>query len=545
MRLPSCLAFLFFSVPAWAGETLYNGIVLPDQWPPVRPIQDLRSGEVMEVPYLKAPPAVIPIDVGRQLFVDDFLIADTTLRRVFHKTQPWEGNPMLRPDKRWEKIYQNPQTSMAFSDGVWWDPREQIFKMWYMAASFGCTAYATSKDGLHWDKPVLDVRPKTNIVLLSTQRDSSVVWLDEDATDPAQRWKFFQFNRDTYVGSVHTSADGIHWTEPVWCGSSGDRTTFFYNPFRKKWVFSIRDGLFKTWDYKSRPVKPVGRSRRYWESDDFIQGAKWPNFVYAEESKPGEPVHWVASDKLDSVGVPEGEMKAELYNLDATPYESVMLGLFCVLHDNARAGRPKINDIMFGFSRDGFHWDRPFREAAIPVSEDAAAWNAGNVQSVGGGCCIVGDQLFFYHSGRSAGLEQTGVSFLRRDGFASMETTGRPGTLTTRTLKFNGRHLFANVAVPQGDLRAEILDEHGEVIAPFTAAHCKTITHTDSTRSEITWEGATDLAVLPGRSVKLRFTLSNGALYAFWISPDATGASHGYVAAGGPGLTGSRDTTGK
>jgi len=32
--------------------------------------------------------------------------------------------------------------------------------------------------------------------------------------------------------------------------------------------------------------------------------------------------------------------------------------------------------------------------------------------------------------------------------------------------------------------------------------------------------------------------MKSGALYAFWITPDATGASHGYVAAGGPGFPG-------
>jgi hypothetical protein len=36
--------------------------------------------------------------------------------------------------------------------------------------------------------------------------------------------------------------------------------------------------------------------------------------------------------------------------------------------------------------------------------------------------------------------------------------------------------------------------------------------------------------------VRFRFTLTNGKLYAFWVSPETTGASHGYVAAGGPGI---------
>ena len=38
--------------------------------------------------------------------------------------------------------------------------------------------------------------------------------------------------------------------------------------------------------------------------------------------------------------------------------------------------------------------------------------------------------------------------------------------------------------------------------------------------------------------------LRNAALYAFWVTPDDSGASHGYVAGGGPGLTGPTDTEG-
>lgn len=49
----------------------------------------------MPVPYLDNPPDVIPIDVGRQLFVDDFLIADTTLERTFHAARMHPSNPVL------------------------------------------------------------------------------------------------------------------------------------------------------------------------------------------------------------------------------------------------------------------------------------------------------------------------------------------------------------------------------------------------------------------------------------------------------------------
>src|SRR5579871_6667954 len=63
------------------GETLYNGIRLPAVWPPH---QTELPAVPIPPPYLTSPPEIIPIDVGRQLFVDDFLIAETTLERTFH-----------------------------------------------------------------------------------------------------------------------------------------------------------------------------------------------------------------------------------------------------------------------------------------------------------------------------------------------------------------------------------------------------------------------------------------------------------------------------
>lgn len=534
--------------PGWAiaGETLDNGIVLPDAWPPRRTMAELRAGEVMKVPYLDQKPEVIPIDVGRQLLVDDFLIDRTTLTRRFHKAELYAKNPVVRPDRRWEMIYPT-KVSLAFSDGVFYDPRERLFKMWYMAALFGDMAYATSTDGLDWKKPNLDVRPPTNVVLLSGQRDSSTVWLDLETKDSRQRYKLFQFNRDNWRGSVHTSADGIHWTEPQWTGPCGDRSTMFYNPFRKVWVYSIRSEANKgPWNYKTRPYNPVVRARRYWECRDFVTGANWTGGpAMHDEWKAGEPVAWVAADRLDAPSRGPGDLPAELYNLDAVGYESLMLGLFSILHSNTRlAGQPKINDLMLGFSRDGFHWDRPFREAVVAVSNDPKTWNYGNVQSVGGGCLIVGDRLYLYASGRNSAQETTGLAFLRRDGFASLEAGAQEGTLTTRPLRFSGKHLFVNLAAAQGELRAEVLDRKGEPIAPFTLDNCQPV-RADKTLAPVVWKGAADLSQFSGQPVRLRFHLRNAALYSFWITPDASGASHGYVAAGGPGFTGPTDTVGE
>ena len=56
---------------------LYNGIVLPNQWPPTRSYSsEIRSG--MSPFYLVNKPEVMNISIGRQLFVDNFLIESTS-----------------------------------------------------------------------------------------------------------------------------------------------------------------------------------------------------------------------------------------------------------------------------------------------------------------------------------------------------------------------------------------------------------------------------------------------------------------------------------
>lgn len=60
-------------------ERLYNNIQLPDVWPPKN--KETTLDQPLEVPYLSQKPDTIDIRVGRQLFVDDFLIAETDLVR--------------------------------------------------------------------------------------------------------------------------------------------------------------------------------------------------------------------------------------------------------------------------------------------------------------------------------------------------------------------------------------------------------------------------------------------------------------------------------
>jgi len=172
------------------------------------------------------------------------------------------------------------------------------------------------------------------------------------------------------------------------------------------------------------------------------------------------------------------------------------------------------------------------------------------VQSCAGGCLVVGDKLYFYFSAHAAPQSRrwdadaaTGLAVLRRDGFASMDACMNTETLTTRPVTFRGKYLFVNVDCPEGELRAEVLDEGGKVIEPFTFENCEPVS-CDKTLVQVNWEEGKDLADLAGTPVRFRFHLQNGSLYAFWVSPEKSGASHGYVGAGGPGFTGPTDTVG-
>jgi len=270
-------------------------------------------------------------------------------------------------------------------------------------------------------------------------------------------------------------------------------------------------------------------------------------------------VHWTGADVLDPHHPDPrfADIKLQLYNLDASPYESLMLGQFSIWQgpENDICGELNIqkrNDILLGFSRDGFHWDRPCRERFISCTFDEKSWRYGNVQSCAAGPLVVGDKLYFYFSGQAAPREggpwdkdaATGLAILRRDGFASMDAGKKTETLTTRLVTFRGKHLFVNADCPRGELKVEVLDKDGKVIKPFALKNCEPVSN-NKTLVQVNWQQNKDLAALAGKPVRFRFHLRNGSLYAFWVSPDASGASHGYVGAGGPGFTGPTDTVGQ
>lgn len=523
------------------SRTLHNGIELPDVWPPAG--IGMSATEPQPVPYLDHRPEVVDVSVGRQLFVDDFLIDHDCIdmTRVYHKPDKYTNNPVLYPQSAEETCEDFPACAIAKSGGVWFDDADNKFKMWYMTGYLGYAALAISDDGVHWQRPAFDVVPGTNLVLPKEMHpDSGSVIIDHNAKDPAERYKMLLREPNPphmacFPALLLVSGDGIHWRQVGKTGDMDDRSTMYHDPFTGNWVQSIR-----MWDKENR------RCRYFNQDEDFLKSAVWTK----QTINP-----WLRADNLD-VGK---YCRAQLYNFDAIAYESVMIGFHQILHGppnqmGEKTGLPKLTELYLSTSRDGYHYHRPDRTPFIGARREYGSWEYGYVESSAGMCLIVGDELWFYYSALAGmpdritqdwrtngtyGNGCVGLAKLRRDGFASMRAMYDGGKVQTRKLKFSGRKLYINANTISSRLTVAVLDEKGDAIPGLSHDDCVGFMG-NSTCAQVCWKNR-DLSGLGDQRIRLQFKFSRGDLYAFWITDDPQGKSGGYIAAGGPGLHGAMD----
>ena len=534
---------------------LYNGIEFHrDVRTHCDPLEN--RNEPLRVPYLEKRPETVCVDIGRQLFIDDFLIEKTSMTRVWHKAKKDPRNPVLKPETPLERgeLATNGTVALAapFSGGVWHDRKDGLYRCFYHAGWFDGTALAYSKDGINWTRPSLNAQPGTNRIVYdpTATRDSAAVVLDPDDPGPA-RWKMLVW-AEPRGGELFVSADGENWSAPHPWGKSGDRSTIFYNPFRKVWCYSIRPGFGAVTEgrvygvFKSDKFSLMGgRNRWYHESKDF----------FTDKIGVNGTVRWLRTDNRDipldpkdypgAIGTAPSS-KCQLYNVDCVAYESLMLGAFTIMtgpenETYEKNGYPKLTEIHLGFSRDGFHFSRSEdRTAFIPAARKKGAWDCGYLHSNAAICLVEGDELLFYYTGfrgdpdvpaekhahpkdRMYANGSMGIARLRRDGFASMDASANGGVLLTRPFVFRtGDRLFAN-AEAEGGIVADLIDETTrEVVASgrkFTG---------DSTKAEL----LSGLDAFRNRRVRLRFKGESSKLYSFWFS-DKSGRSRGYLAGSG------------
>ena len=143
--------------------------------------------------------------------------------------------------------------------------------------------------------------------------------------------------------------------------------------------------------------------------------------------------------------------RGSLYNFDAVPYESLMLGVMEVLHNTPRdnhdcedMGLPKQTSLRFAFSRDGRRYTAAPDSALKPSGWGSGRWDTGYFSAIGGICTVGEDTLRIYFSalrgdatkcrdrvgGQPMHLQgmyyngSIGYATLRRDGFAGLVADG-------------------------------------------------------------------------------------------------------------------------
>ena len=189
------------------------------------------------------------------------------------------------------------------SGGLFWDPADKLYKCWYKCGGGGGgktskrsgQCYATSRDGIAWDKPKLNVVEGTNIVS-NDATDGFMVWLDLEEADPTKRYKMaaVMWRNAAKNYTILFSETGIHWRVALEkSGPVHDRSTVFLNPMRtpRQWVFSI----------KQSDVPGYGRARAYWESPQ-LELANWSSSLPLKPGQrpvAGQAYDWTSADLAD------------------------------------------------------------------------------------------------------------------------------------------------------------------------------------------------------------------------------------------------------
>ena len=458
---------------------------------------------------------------NRQLFIDDLIIEEMNgVTRTLNQPTKYQGNPVLWPTKPWEgrrlDLYASPL----------YDAAEGLFKVWYVCKSRGYTVnYATSKDGILWDKPILgnlEWGDDADVVhedgtregprFASPSRDNNLILIgagnlnvikDDQDPDPGRLYKsLFFHNKYRYV-SVAFSPDGERWTlyegNPVLEKASDthtllgwDESVGAYVAYPRPWM-STAEG--------DRHIRVIGRS----VSEDFTT---WT-----------EPEVVLEPDDQDPPGL-------ELYCMPVFKQGGLYIGLPWAYHaypEEPLAGvrQGATIDAQLAYSRDGMEWHRaadraPFIPLGPPGSVDGGRVTPAKepVQ--------VGDELWFYY-GASDGDHSNGfrpgcicLAKLRLDGFVSVDAGSAGGTLLTKPFRCDGGVLLVNASARSGAVLVAVLDEDGSHVEGYARVDCA-LFDGDSVRHRVNWRGGVSLDALAGRNIRLKFYLRSAKLYSFVV----------------------------
>jgi len=493
---------------------------------------------------------------SKVLLIDDaFLLEVHNLKRKVNQAVKYP-EPVLKLDAPWD----TEQTDALNYINVIFDQQEGLFKMWYVVTGVfrgqyheqgRKTAYATSKDGIHWEKPIM------NMVEINGSRENNYIIpqmlslnynIIVDPSDiPARRYKmtFTVESEETRWAKFHSdlslaySADGIHWEKPVHVnpilrGVSDDLWGFLYDPDRRKYQLY------------TRRVPNLPRDISLYESYDLVN---W-------EDK-GRVL--VGGDEHDP---------PEMYNLHdlATPffYEDFCLGLLGTMYFLPGAetytvfNRPPddwpfkdlgIKDVQLAWSRDGQQWFRPEdRSPVIPAGQPGSP-DAGKIFCSRNGPIVRDGETWMYYTAcaerhtmwsQEQCLAERGndarrmsccmLAKMPEDHWVSLDAGSSEGWLLTKPYAAPSQ-LLVNADAEGGYVEAELLTPYGRVVEGFTRAECIGISGNGKDQ-EIKWKGdrnPRDLNEEHRGGLCLKFYLKNAKLYSYSLmEPDPDGVIKRY-----------------
>jgi len=470
----------------------------------------------------------IAIGKHRQMFIDDFLIAETdNITRRLCPVVKSPHNPIVRPDRGWEGRMAVPQGSVIY------DEEDAIYKMWYTTdihSEGKGLAYAVSDDGIHWDKPEMDIVLKdgamTNLVIPALEfgymYQPYFVIKDVEESDPERRYKlaFLSIQRNvtenettTHPGTrrglgIAFSPDGLRWTKAKDFASDDiiDISHFMIDPYH--------DNQYVIY---GRTLKILPDIREAWEQYDWFEEDYNGRAVIRSASS--DFLEWAPADFIMGPDL-QDPVSTQIYSMNVFPYEGLYLGLV-----QRYISKPGIGtlDIQLAVSRDGIHFERPFREPLFPLGE-IGTWDRFMLHSMSGPPLRHGKKLRFYYGGRNSRHRPTnvpdaanppegniGMATLLKDRFVAVEASFDGGTLTTKPLRFEGSTLYVNCNTSFGKLAVRLLDPDGNPMDGYQA----TIEGIDRVEHAVQFERP--LGLLRAKAVRVEFTLSNAQLYSFFV----------------------------
>lgn len=447
------------------------------------------------------------------LFADNHAVASKeNVSRTYHAFEKHTENPILPADKAWEgsTVYLYGTVLPAESGNG--------YRMWYHAWADGeyRMLYATSTDGIHWNKPPLGLveyqgSTENNILFHRTHENHNPQIIHTPwEKDPARHYKliYYEYGRTPpnfttsgYLGM--TSPDGIHWTDvtptPVLLADPGDVGNFVWDPHAEQYL---------------------GWPKHFSEVRGFRRRCVGVSATKTFEEWPASELI-LTPDEYDDRWVNQDSAKdahTDFYGLTGFAYESMYIGFLWVFPiTNGKNDGPIFAELVT--SHDGVRWERQEkpRPPILPLGPDGA-WDDGMVFTPNHPL-VEGDTIKLYYGGFnvthgvSGGTAAIGLATLRKDGFASLHAGPETGTVTTKLLTGTSGALRLNFRAPVGSVRVELVDGLGVVLPGYDRDSC-TVLSGDAVEGKVMWGDTIELPK-DSRPLRIRFLLQNAELFSF------------------------------